>query len=122
MPEPLELIAQARLAAMGSHAPDAAATGAEHTVMSGATKGAAGDKSLALADDAAPGHDAAGHGGGGKGGGGSGQGGGAAAVDAAALAADIRHRVPLASLLRHHSLALLLHTLVAAYAQTSVCE
>lgn len=81
MPEPLELIARARLASEAGAASPVEAAEAD----------AADGRSLSERE---------------------------AAV--AELLVKMRHRVPLAALLRHHLLALLLFVLVACYAQASV--
>jgi hypothetical protein len=97
MPEPLELIAGAQLALAEEE---------------GGSGGAAAGKGVAAAAGAAeegkrqPAAVAAGQ--------------DKAAVDAAL--AKLKHRVPLAELLRHHLPALLLMALIACYAQASVCE
>ena len=108
MPEPLELIARARLAAEAN----ASAGGAENGV---ATPAAGAPQPATSAGGASAG--STGGADAGKRSTGSGP-----TTAAASLAAKLRHRVPLVVLLRHHFPALVLFALVACYAQASVCE
>ena len=119
MPEPLELIARARLAASTEEAAPkhAAAAGGGDAALrvddAGAGGGGAADRPPAAAarSKSAAGSPARRAGGDGR-----------SDPAVAALTARMRHRVPLAELLRRHLPAVACHTLVAAYAQTSVCE
>lgn len=100
MPEPLELLARARLASSGGDIGGGAGGGAPVTATATATSAAS--TASATARGAVRSSPAS------------------KELAAAALAAKLRHRVPIAALLRRHLPAVALHTLVAAYAQTSV--
>ncbi|GBF97663.1 MFS transporter [Raphidocelis subcapitata] len=108
MPEPLEIIARARLAASAN----AGAEGAEGGTL---TPAAAQPRPAIAANGASAGSAAGGDADTSKLSNGSGL-----TMAAASLAAKLSHRVPLGMLLRHHLLALALFALVAFYAQASV--
>jgi hypothetical protein len=122
MPEPLELIARARLALAQAQAAAAAEAGkagpgplapppvATAAPPPAATPGKAEDRAAPRAN------------------GGSGRGFGGAALPVARLnseadaLAEMRQRVPLVALFKHHTLEVVLFALVGLYAQASVCE
>jgi hypothetical protein len=96
MPEPLELIARARLAAVHAHEGTALECGAAPAKTGHTLK-------------PAPGHA-------------GGDSGGGDAAAAKGVLAKMRERVPIVTLFRHHLLEVALFIGVACYAQASVCE